>query len=135
MVEKIENPLPTRSREHLANERTFLAWIRTCIGIMAFGFVIEKFAVFIKKIASLFEKQTLPEKTNISTVPQEYPSFFGIFLIIVGVLIGLFAFIKYHRNEKQIEDDTYQPSQTLSIVTTILLFVIGIFLIVFLINT
>jgi len=30
-------------RVHMANERTFLAWIMTCIGIMAFGFVIEKF--------------------------------------------------------------------------------------------
>ena len=32
-------------RVHMANERTFLAWIRTCIGIMAFGFVIEKFII------------------------------------------------------------------------------------------
>ena len=32
-------------RVHMANERTFLAWIRTSIGIMAFGFVIEKFVV------------------------------------------------------------------------------------------
>jgi uncharacterized membrane protein YidH (DUF202 family) len=32
-------------RVHMANERTFLAWIRTSIGIMAFGFVIEKFMV------------------------------------------------------------------------------------------
>jgi len=29
-----------RSREHLANERTFLAWIRTSIALMGFGFVI-----------------------------------------------------------------------------------------------
>jgi len=32
-------------RVHLANERTFLAWIRTSIGIMAFGFVVEKFGL------------------------------------------------------------------------------------------
>ena len=34
-------------RVHMANERTFLAWIRTSIGIMAFGFVVEKFALFM----------------------------------------------------------------------------------------
>jgi putative membrane protein len=34
---------PDTSREHLANERTFLAWIRTSIGIMAFGFVVVKY--------------------------------------------------------------------------------------------
>lgn len=35
-------------RVHLANERTFLAWIRTSIGIMAFGFAFEKFALFVR---------------------------------------------------------------------------------------
>ena len=37
-------------RVHIANERTFLAWIRTSIGVMAFGFVVEKFALFIKQM-------------------------------------------------------------------------------------
>ena len=41
----------------MANERTFLAWIRTSIGIMAFGFVVEKFALFHKKI-SIFLRKT-----------------------------------------------------------------------------
>ena len=36
--------------DHLANERTFLAWIRTSIAIMAFGFVVVKFALFVKQI-------------------------------------------------------------------------------------
>ena len=35
-------------RVHMANERTFLAWIRTSIGIMAFGFVVERFALHPK---------------------------------------------------------------------------------------
>jgi uncharacterized membrane protein YidH (DUF202 family) len=34
--------------QSVANERTFLAWIRTAIGIMAFGFVVEKFSLFLK---------------------------------------------------------------------------------------
>jgi putative membrane protein len=36
--------------DHLANERTFLAWVRTSIGIMAFGFVVVKFSLFTKQI-------------------------------------------------------------------------------------
>lgn len=36
------------ARDHMANERTFLAWIRTSIGIMAFGFVVEKFALKLR---------------------------------------------------------------------------------------
>jgi putative membrane protein len=37
---------------HMANERTFLTWIRTSIGIMAFGFVVEKFTLFMRQIDS-----------------------------------------------------------------------------------
>ena len=37
--------------DHLANERTFLAWIRTSIAIMAFGFVVVKFTFFIKQLS------------------------------------------------------------------------------------
>ena len=32
--------------DHAANERTFLAWVRTGIAVIAFGFVIEKFNLF-----------------------------------------------------------------------------------------
>ena len=44
---------PQDAREHLANERTLLAWIRTSIGIIAFGFVVVKFSLFIKQISLL----------------------------------------------------------------------------------
>ncbi len=50
------------AREHLANERTLLAWIRTSIGIMAFGFVVVKFSLFVKQISLLLGKN--------STIPQ-----------------------------------------------------------------
>ena len=37
--------------DHLANERTFLAWIRTSVGLMGFGFVVVKFSIFLKQIS------------------------------------------------------------------------------------
>jgi uncharacterized membrane protein YidH (DUF202 family) len=40
-------------RVHMANERTFLAWVRTSIGIMAFGFVVERFGLFMKQFSLL----------------------------------------------------------------------------------
>lgn len=38
--------------EHSANERTFLAWVRTGIAVIAFGFVIEKFNLFLRALAA-----------------------------------------------------------------------------------
>lgn len=64
MLEIQEDKKPERvlnRRVHMANERTFLAWIRTSIGIMAFGFVVEKFALFIKQVSFFLGKSTMEE--------------------------------------------------------------------------
>ena len=45
--------------DHLANERTFLAWVRTSIGIMAFGFVVVKFSLFVKQISLILGKEQI----------------------------------------------------------------------------
>ena len=34
--------------DHAANERTFLAWVRTAIAVLGFGFVVERFDVFLR---------------------------------------------------------------------------------------
>lgn len=112
----------------MANERTFLAWIRTSIGIMAFGFVVEKFALFVKQISYLLGKEVAPP-------PRGYSSFFGIFLVALGAVMGVLSFIRYKKVEKQIDEDTYQPSLILDILLTISVLAIGIFLIIYLIHS
>lgn len=122
----------SRARDHMANERTFLAWIRTSIGIMAFGFVVEKFALFIRQIAFVLGKphsQVIPDTSH---TLQGYSSIFGVFLVALGVLICLLASIKYKKIEKQIENDTYQPSMLLNIMLTLSVLLIGVFLMVYL---
>ncbi len=42
-----EDKKPDRSTQHLANERTFLAWLRTCIALMGLGFVVARFSLFL----------------------------------------------------------------------------------------
>lgn len=115
-------------RVHMANERTFLAWIRTSIGIMAFGFVVEKFGLFLKQMAYFF-------RTEVSIPSKGYSSIFGIFLVGLGALMGLLAFIRYKKIERQIDEDTYRPSLLLDILLTISVLVIGIFLIIYLIHS
>ncbi len=38
--------------DHAANERTFLAWVRTAIAVMAFGFLVERFNLFLRIAAA-----------------------------------------------------------------------------------
>ena len=56
---KTDKDLKQNASDHLANERTLLAWVRTCIGIMAFGFVVVKFSLFIKQISLVLGKDTI----------------------------------------------------------------------------
>jgi uncharacterized membrane protein YidH (DUF202 family) len=119
-------------RVHMANERTFLAWIRTSIGIMAFGFVVEKFALFIKKIGYFFEKSNIHEAAPTSV---GYSSIFGIVLVAMGAFIGVLAFIRYKKVEKEIDDDTYKPSLILDILITMGILAIGIFFVIYMIHS
>ena len=122
----------SHASDHLANERTFLAWIRTSIGIMAFGFVVEKFALFINKLGLLLGPTPPQGLSETSHSLQGYSSIFGGLLVALGVLICLLAFIQYKQVEKQIEANTYRPSMALNILLMLSLLVTGIFLVFYL---
>src|SRR5947207_15230980 len=99
-------------RDHMANERTFLAWVRTSIGIMIFGFVVEKFSIFIKEIATFIGKTTITAAT-ISPSLQNYSAILGIILVALGTVICLLAFLNFKKVTEQINNATYQPSTLL----------------------
>ncbi len=135
MSEIIEDKKSARVRNrrvHMANERTFLAWIRTSIGIMAFGFVVEKFALFIKQMSLILSNANIE---NASPPSHGYSAIVGIFLVGLGTLMGLFAFVRYKKVERQIDEDTYQTSSMLDTLLTISVLAVGIFLVIYLIHS
>ncbi len=115
-----------RSREQMANERTFLAWIRTSIALMGFGFVIVKFSLFLTELSLMLEFND-PD-TN------KFPSFAGVLMVAIGVVIALFAFIKFRRQDKQLKNETYHSSTVLLLFLTIILVTAGIFLAYYLVS-
>ena len=132
IVENIESVKVRNRRVHMANERTFLAWIRTSIGIMAFGFVVEKFALFIKQMSLVLGK---PNIGNVLPASHGYSAMVGIFLVGLGTLMGLLALLRYKKVEKQIDRDTYEPSSVLVMLLTFSIIAVGIFLVVYLIHS
>ena len=116
----------------MANERTFLAWIRTSIGIMAFGFVVEKFSFFMKHLSFLFGKGT-PQ--NVTPSSFSYSSVFGIVLVALGALMGLLALVRYKKVEREIRENCYKPSVLIDILVAMGIIIIGIFLIFYMIHT
>lgn len=114
------------ARFHLANERTLLAWLRTSIGIMAFGFVVVKFSIFIRQLAFLVGKDTVAPQSG-------YSSFIGILLVAVGAVVILLAFIKFRQTERRIANDSYEPSSRLVTFITATILVISVLIILYLI--
>jgi putative membrane protein len=115
-------------RVHMANERTFLAWIRTSLGIMAFGFVVERFSLFMKQLSFLMGK----------AAPQPspgYSSILGIFLIGFGTILAIFSFVRFKQVERQINEDSYRPSSGLALLITLSVLAIGIFLVIYLVDS
>ncbi|UEG51858.1 DUF202 domain-containing protein [Mucilaginibacter daejeonensis] len=98
--------------DHLANERTFLAWIRTSIALMGFGFVVVKFSLFVKQLSLVItDKVLLPGKGFSATI--------GIILVAIGALMALLSYFRYRRIEKQLLRNAYFLSFALSLLMTV----------------
>jgi putative membrane protein len=93
--------------DHLANERTFLAWIRTAVGIIALGFVVSKFGLYLRQLA---------QSTHTVEPSSTHSAFVGFVLVALGVAMVIAALIRYLRSQRLIEEESYQPSRWLDII-------------------
>lgn len=118
--------------DHLANERTFLAWLRTSLGLIAFGFVIERFILFSNHFQQWLHS-IYPKEVEIYDPHQNMQiKIAATFLIACGSFLSVLAFYKYMRLEQQINNETYSPSYWLEWTLTLLLFLCGVVLMLYL---
>lgn len=96
-----------RQREHQANERTFLAWIRTALAMIGIGLAIARFGLFLRQM----------QYTNglNSTNPIELQSLgsseiLGLGFILTGLILIPLAIFNYNRTSEQIETANYKPN-------------------------
>lgn len=102
------------AQQHLANERTYLAWIRTAISITGIGFLTTSLH-FTIKISSI------PFVNTLAIV-------LGIFACMIGFVTGILSTIQYSRKRKEIQEGIFIPSNH-SIVFVSTLFSLLIFMI------
>ena len=76
-------------RDCLAEERTFLAWIRTGIALMGFGFVVVRFGIF-------GDQPHIPQSFPTGQ-PHELSPWFGVALIVIGAIVNLFSARRFMR--------------------------------------
>jgi putative membrane protein len=88
--------------DHAANERTFLAWVRTGIAVIAFGFVIEKFNLFLLTIATALGSDV--HRLQLSALSGRIGRYDGLVLIFGGVALVVLATVRFVRTSRLIDD-------------------------------
>lgn len=111
-------------RDHLANERTYLAWVRTGVAVIALGFVVAKFALLVKELAP-----------SAPTTSYGFSSIIGIALVLTGGLMQLLALARFFVNRETIRSGRYEPSKGIETVVSAGVFVVALLLVVYLILT
>jgi putative membrane protein len=109
-----------KERNRAAYDRTLMAWIRTAISLIGFGFAIAKSYEYI-------HEETL-ERTGRFLDDMHAPLLFGISFILLGMLCILGGVIQYGKVLRQIRssDFTYSESRPLAIIVALILLIIGV---------
>ena len=117
-----------RATEYLANERTFLAWIRTSIAVISLGFVVAKFSVWLRELAlRLDPNMHAPE--NGASLP------IGVAMMALGGLLTVLAAWRYHKVNLAIERGQVTADRGLVILVTVMVGALAVVMIVYMLIT
>ena len=131
IVEEEQNqkhPVATTSKkvtDHLANQRTFLAWIRTGLATITFGFVVERFGLLLRELG-------LKSSTSASDRAIHYSAIIGVALVVFGVAMMIVALISFLQIRQSIDEENFRPQAAFEIVLTVLASLIGLLLAIYL---
>jgi inner membrane protein YidH len=105
-------------RVRLAGERTLLAWIRTGLGLLGFGFVVARFGLFLRELAVAGHA---PADSSTS-----FSLGIGTALVLLGVGVNLLAAVQHLRFLRRLErGEPYRPGWPAGVVLAVVLAILG----------
>jgi putative membrane protein len=115
-------------RVYFAAERTFLAWIRTGLGLMGVGFAVSRFGLFLREFSAT---QHTPAQTSTT-----HSVITGVALVALGVLINIVSVINHLSVIKKLSTCTWQPGHAsrTAVALAILLALLGMGMAIYLIR-
>jgi putative membrane protein len=119
-------PESTRAREHLANERTLLAWMRTAVALMGLGFVVARFGLFLREVS---------RQSGGQAEPTGLASAIGACLVVASLTVAALGTLRFFRARSQIERGSYEPEVFAEVALVAVTVVGGLALLAYLIAT
>lgn len=107
----------TKAREHLANERTLLAWVRTAIALMGLGFVVARFGLFLREISATAGITAGPESA--------YSAPIGLLLVASGIVAMVISTLRFFQARRQIDEGAFVAEAYPEIVVVVVTLVAG----------
>ena len=108
-----------RARDHLANERTFLAWVRTGAAVVVFGFALGRFSIALRQLAAL--QGHAMHRSGISV-------WMGAAAIVLGVLMVVAGLFRYRQTRDRLEQGKFEPAGFVLDLVTVLTVLFGLVL-------
>ena len=99
----MENSIERDPRVYLAEERTYLAWIRTGLGLMGVGFAVARFGLFLREMGSGPGKLPV-HSTGISAIS-------GVALVVLGVIVNVSATVRHFQITRELSSGTWVPGR------------------------
>ena len=101
-----------KASDHLANERTFLAWIRTSISVIVFGFVVAKFGITLREFLRM-QGNTRHESGMSLAI--------GVGFMAMGIFMALISLVRYRTTMQRLNADEFQAADTIVVVLGLLM--------------
>jgi putative membrane protein len=97
----MEKPAEQDPRVYFAAERTFLAWIRTGLGLMGVGFAVSRFGLFLRELSA----SHLPAQTTGLSLWS------GVMLVALGVVVTLSAVLRHVQLVRELRSGTWRAGR------------------------
>ena len=110
---------PSLVTEHLANERTFLAWIRTSLAMTGFGFAVAKLGPWLREMSGQSDNLSEASRSVRSTTA-------GMVMIIAGGLFAVLAAWRHRVVGRQIESGHVKPAGATMLVVTVMVLMLTV---------